>query len=179
MVAISFEYDQRKELSNAINKTLEHVQDLTIPYTLIAQSWFKSNKSMFYGNISGPRKYVDLTDSYKKQKQKKYGRVYPVLFATGKLKESITNPAHSDSINRIVNKKELILGTKVTNKKGDPYAFFLQNGTRNMPARPAVLFGVEQVATSIQNQRLKAWINILEHFLLEKFNQNGGPVGTL
>ena len=85
--------------------------------------------------------------------------------ATGKLGKSMTDPSSSDSVATIVNKKTLLLGTKVKSKRGAPYAFFLHFGTKKMKARPLVLFGSEQVAPRAINKRVENWAKMLGKYI--------------
>lgn len=147
-------------LQRALNKASKQVSDLTIPFTLIAKSWFKSNKAIYA--LKGPGKFADLTELYKKTKQRKLGFTYPILRgATRSLEKSITEPTDGQSVNMIVNKKTLILGTKVE------YGPFLHFGTVKMKARPFVLIGAEQTGPPEFNKRLEAWIKILEDFVVQ------------
>lgn len=160
--------DPDKEFANAVKKTLAEVSDLTIPFKLITKSWYQSNKFIF--NVkSGPGKYEDLSEAYKRKKQALVGFVYPVLKLYGKLEKSLTNPGDANTIALILNRQTLILGTKV------PYAGYLQGGTSRMPARPPVLIGAESTAPPELNQRRQLWIQTLENYVLEKAKQVGTP----
>lgn len=163
-MAVKFKVDVDQKLKKAIDKTLKDVQDLTIPFGLITQSWFKSNRAIFA--LSGPGKYPDLSERYKKQKKKAVGFIYPILRRTGRLESSITDPSDTDAISLIINKRSLILGTKV------PYASNHQMGL-GVPVRPMVLFGPEQVSPPGINRRVDAWVKILEEFALAKSKEIG------
>ena len=163
-----------KEISNAVKK----LNDLTVPLQLMTREWFKANRSIFDEGRKGPGKYKDLDPEYKKIKEQAIGSAYPILIGflkspgsparkSGKLGKSMTDPSNPDSISTIVNKKALILGTKVTTAKGSPYGRFLHFGTRKMPARPFVLIGGEQVATSQVNKRRQNWVKMLNDFALQ------------
>lgn len=173
MVALSVDIDTNKQFRRAIDSAVKGLNDLTVPYKLMAREWFKANRSIFIQSRQGPGKYEDLSPGYKLLKPRKYGFVYPILRASGKLADSMTNPQSGDSINLIINRKTLLLGTKATTKKGAPYAAMLQAGTKKMPARPFVLLGVEQVADSTATKRLKNWINLLEDFAAQKAEKLG------
>jgi phage gpG-like protein len=156
---VKFEVDY-KQFSSAVRRASKQVDDLTLPLTLIAQSWFKSNRAIF--QLKGSGKYIDLKEKYKEAKENKYGFTYPILKATGRLETSITNPQSNESINKILNKRLLLLGSKT------PYAPFHQFGTRKMPARPFVLIGAEQTAPEALNVRLEAWVKILGDYVAKK-----------
>lgn len=154
-----------KEFQKAVDQTLKNVSDLTIPFNLITQSWFKSNRSIF--TLGGPGKYADLSPGYKRVKQAEWGFTYPILKAKGDLMDSVTKPGDTNSIAQILNKKTLVLGSK------DPKAEFHQLGTNRMPARPFVLLGLEQVAPPEVNRRREAWIKVLSDFAV----QASSPLG--
>ena len=159
--------DPGGKFSRAIKKATRGVSDLTIPFGLMTKEWYKSNRSIFDLGRKGPGKYVDLSPSTKKLKERMFGRIYPILVASGKLGKSMPEPGNSDSIAIIVNKKTLVLGTKVTGKNNAPYSFFVQLGTRKMPARPFVLLGGEQVAPRRINIRRKIWIKMIEQYVID------------
>lgn len=176
----------------ALRRAIEKVGDLSVPYTLITQSWFKSNRAIFA--LKGPGKYQDLSTrpffawwepkgsplhrqfngGYKEYKQAKVGFVYPILKRTGRLAASLTEPSSPDSVHLTVNRTVLMLGTKV------PYGPPHQDGApkRNLPKRPFVLLGPEQVSPPEINRRRDAWIAIVENYvrqvLGEGFSSPGG-----
>lgn len=167
-MAVEFQVDEKKILQKAINKTIKQVQDLTVPYKLMTREWFKGNRSQFDLGRQGPGKYEDFTQESSDQKFRDVGFVYPILVRSGKLMRSMTQPRNPDAVTKIINKKVLTLGTKATSKGGAPYAFFLHFGTKFMPARPVVILGVEQVATTVQKRRIKIWVNMLNDFVVQK-----------
>lgn len=157
-----------ERLSKAIKNASKKLGDLTPVYKVMASEWYKGNRSLFIR--SGKGRFVDLSPKYKKRKTKALGSPYPILEGfTSKLKDSLINPGNENAVNTIVNKKTLILGTKVTSKKGDPYPIFLQEGTRFMPAREHVLVGNEQTAPGPINKRLNIWIERLNEYSVEAF----------
>jgi phage gpG-like protein len=158
-VVTNYQVDPDKEFQKAIKQALTEVKDLTIPFTLITKSWFKGNRAIFA--LKGPGKYADLTENYKKQKQAKVGFVYPILRRNGALERSITDAGDSNSINYIINKSTLVLGTKV------PYGPAHQFGTKVLPKRPFILLGAEQVSPPDLNRRREAWIAIIQDYVLQ------------
>jgi phage gpG-like protein len=163
---IQYAFDPDNEFSKKLNSAFEATNDLTIPLGLMAREWFQGNKSIF--KLKGPGRYKDLTDKYKSLKLRTIGQVYPILELSGALKDSITNPKDSESINLIVNKNTLVLGTKV------PYAIYHQSNEdrTKMPYRPFLFVGVEQIAPNdIQQNRLKNWIKILESYVSQKLEK--------
>jgi phage gpG-like protein len=163
-VAIEIQVFDR-DLQKAIRQTINDVGDLTIPFGLIAQSWFKTNRAI--SSLKSPGKYKDLSEAYKPTKKKKWGYLYPILGASGKMLSSITLPG-PDSINMVINKTTLVLGSKVS------YGKYHQYGTNRMPARPWILLGPEQVAPPEINRRKDAWIKVLQDFVVQRTNQRFG-----
>lgn len=149
MVAPQFEVDPKKELRKALRNAARQVDNLTIPLKLISQEWFKSNRAIF--SLKGHGKYVDLKELTKKYKQREVGFVYPILRRSHQLEQSITEPETPEAISQIINKKDLVLGTRT------PYAHFHQEGTKYLPIRPMVLFGNEQVAPEALKTRIGIW----------------------
>ncbi len=159
--------DPDKSFQEAVLAARDAVGDLTIPFTLISKSWFQSNKFIFEVK-GGPGKYADLSERYKKWKQKKAKFIYPVLKLSGALEKSITDPKDKNAISYIINGRSLFLGTK------DYKAGYLQTGTKRMPARPPVLIGAESVAPSDLNTRRDLWIGTIVDYVLKKTAQNIG-----
>lgn len=180
---LEYAFDKNSNFQKKLNEVFKATGDLTLPLTLIANSWFRGNNSIFV--LKGPGRYKDLSTKpmfpfwerkknlrrfypggYKEYKKEKYGFVYPILKATGKLASSITNQSDSNAIARIEGGKNLILGTKV------PYGIYHQMdrnidpGKGKIPYRPFLFVGVEQIAPNdIKNNRVKTWIKILDnHF---------------
>jgi len=169
----SYIVDADKRFQRALKKASDQVDDLRVPFKLITRSWFKSNRSFFILKSAGL--FEDLAESTKKQKTRLLGSPYPILRGiTGNLEKSITNPSDSGSVNLIVNKKTLILGTQVQSKKGAPYPFFLQDGTSKMPARPFIIIGGEQTSTAPINRRREAWIKLISDYVFKVSKKNFG-----
>lgn len=167
--AIRFEVDPDKKFQAAINKALTEVDDLTLPFNLITQSWFKTNMAIFA--LKGPGKYQDLSESYKRSKNKLFGFLYPILKATGALESSITQAGSPGSIAEVINKTTLILGSSI------PYAADHQNGnpSKHLPARPWLFTGGEQSSPDFATRRRDIWIKtIATHVAKVAQNRLGG-----
>lgn len=145
-----------RDLQAVIQKAREQVNDLTVPFKLIGQSWFKTNRAL--SSLKGPGKFVDLKPEYKRVKAKKWGFVYPILGASGRLLSSITTPG-PESINLIINKRTLLLGSTV------PYGIYHQLGTKTLPRRPWILVGAEQTAPPELNKRKEAWVKMIHDYV--------------
>lgn len=165
---IKYAFDPDSEFQKKLEKVFRETGDLTIPLTQISRDWYKGNRSIFdRGRISSGR-YQDLSEAYKIQKKRKWGFIYPVLFASGRLAESITVPGSPEAISIIINKSTLVLGSRT------PYGIYHQSQTprKKMPYRPFLFVGVEQIAPhDIQQNRLKNWYKIMDSYLDQKINQ--------
>lgn len=177
---LTYDVDSDKKFNKAVQRAYNKVGDLTIPYTLMTKSWFKANKSIFPITRKSPGKYEDYKKTkggqyYKNLKKRLLGSPYPMLVGfnrigkdkgvrSGILAESLTNPQSANAFTQIVNKKTLVLGTKVR-KNGHSYPASLHFGTRFMDARPFMLVGGEQVATPQINQRRKNWIKTILNYV--------------
>lgn len=161
----TYEVDPDGQFAQAIKDALKKVSDLRIPFNLIANSWFKSNKAIFA--LSGPGKYKDFkNDRSRDQKKTAVGFEYPLLRRSGFLEKSITEKNDPDAI-RVVTKTELTLGSSIS------YGQFHQFGTKFMAARPFVLIGAEQVAPSGINNRHLAWIQQVTDYVLQSCEEVG------
>lgn len=155
------EVDPKSELKNAIKRAAKEVGDLTIPLTLIGQYWRRSNEAIFA--VKGPGRYPDLSEKYKRFKRSILGSEYPIMLFNGRLMASITGTPNGESIQKILNKNSLVLGTSV------PYAYFLANNRRK--PRPVVLYGAEQTAPPQLNNRIEAWQEILAKYVAQRSQQ--------
>ena len=165
----SYSVDNDESFRRALQRTKDKVADLTIPLTLIAKDFYKSQRAIF--QLSGPGQYEDLADSTKEQKQKEVGFIYPILKRSGALADSTTKPVDPNAINEIVNKDTLIIGTKV------PYGVFHQSDAprSKLPLRKFLFIGPEapQFATSEQKGRLQRWLGILDGYMDEVIKDEG------
>lgn len=189
---LEIKVDPDKEIEKALQRAKAAGINLTLPFTLIAKSWFRANRSIF--TLKGPGKYPDLggltpkatvsekskktrEERAKQQKLMAVGFLYPLMRREGVLEESLTNPAGSNTVNLILNKNTLIMGTKVA------YAFYHQaKGSRKkMPFRPIVFTGAEQIApTEIRNASTR-WINTIDDYMQQVLSKafNGTPSGAV
>ena len=176
-LATSYEVDNDRRFRNALRRALLVTDDLQLPLNLIAKDFYKSERAIF--KLKSPGLYPDLSEKYKPAKRRAVGFIYPILKRGGKLEKSMTNPKSKGSINHIVNKQALILGTRVKNKKGVFYPAFLQDGTSKMPARKFLFIGPEapRFAKGPLAGRPERWFNILNEFIFQKLAQQGWDVG--
>lgn len=139
------------------------VGDLTIPLTLIAKDFYKSEKAIF--KLKGPGGYDDLKKETKEAKRRGGFSVYPILKRTGRLEGSVTDPTHPDAVNQIINKSILVIGTTVE------YGIYHQSDRprSKIPLRKFLFIGPEsRFANSDQQGRVGRWTNILQGFVMQK-----------
>jgi len=107
----SYSVDNDRAFSKAVRRAAREVGDLRLPLTLITQDFYKSNKAIW--KLKGPGQYPDLAQSTKDRKEAAGKPIYPILQFTGRLRDSMTKASHSDALHQIINRRTLILGTKV------------------------------------------------------------------
>ncbi len=153
-VTTSYSVDPEKKFREDLERAKAQASDLREPLGAISKDFFKSQGAVW--KRKGPGDYPDLSDAYKKLKQKRYGFLYPILEARGLLKRSMTDPRDENAVSDIVNGDTLLVGTRL------PYAPFLN-------ARRKFLFiGPEaaRLATNEQMDRPERWKNILGSYVL-------------
>lgn len=165
-----FRIENQASFTAALKRYQAEFTDLTIPLTQIGLDWLKQNTTFF--NKSGAGSFADLSGGregrnaksgrfqspnggYKAQKLKKWGFIYPILRASGALERSITELGAPGQVFNIAGGNRINLGTSVTGKGGAPYPKFLNDGTRNMPARK--FMGISEVTAA-------RWKSFLEKY---------------
>lgn len=183
MVDITYQVDPDGRFKGAISAALGAVNDLTVPFNLIAKNWYQSNNAIF--DLKGPGKYPPLggmtpnkvysgTQTNRERaetaKEKKYGFAYPLLKATGALESSLVNANDANAVNLIVNGKMLLLGTNVS------YGIFHQSDQprTKLPFRPFMFLGAEQTSPDGLKNRQNAWIDIVLGYVNQVVSQQLG-----
>jgi phage gpG-like protein len=147
-----FEFKGFESLNKKVEILREGIKDLRPLFKQFSADFYKQEKQIF--NLKSKGKYIDLTDRYKKVKTKKWGFVYPILFASGRLASSLLNRGGSESIN-VITKTGFMIGTKV------PYAVFHHSDEqrRVMPQRPVWILNGTNKSLSFR------WARILETYM--------------
>ncbi len=155
--ALSFEIKNREALSKALKSAQSNALDLRVPLTLIGRSMFKFSQLEIF-NLSGKGQYQDLSPAYKKRKQKKFGFIYPILKAKGRLQASLTELGNPENYFAFPNARTVEWGTKV------PYGVYHQSEAprKKLPRRPFLL---------VTDARLRAWKTTLKVHLGKAFTQ--------
>jgi len=162
-LAPDFDFVNQKAFQAKLKLIQSKVDNLTLPLKLISKDFFKSQRAIW--QLKGPGAYTHLAVGTITQKQNQGINPYPALFRTGLLKGSMTNPGHSLAINEVINKRTLIMGTKVE------YGQYHQRGNSNLPRRPFLFIGPEapqKVADIVKDKgkgRLERWVGILDNFM--------------
>jgi phage gpG-like protein len=142
----------REEFARELGRVGKKMADLRVPFGLIARSQFKFERTIF--KLKSRGKYKELNPEYAKEKKRAVGFEYPILFRTGKLARALLQPGGYNILR--ITKKTLDMGVK-TGERGIVYAAIHQFGSKKgmkpkISARPYLF---------IDDQRKKAWINIL------------------
>jgi len=122
---ISYDVDNDKQFSKALREAFKQVNNLRFPLGEISRDIYKNSIKNFI--LKGDGQYPPLSPFYKARKKKVRPRS-PILVFDGNLRDSVTRPRDKNTIRQLT-KTSLVQGTKL------PYARFVQEGTRKMPAR--------------------------------------------
>lgn len=167
----SYSVDNDKSFRKALNLAYQATGDLTIPFTLIAADFYRSQKAIF--QLKSPGQYPDLSETYKPRKLKKVGFLYPILKLNGYLEVAASVQNGPGNITQIT-PKELTMGV---DEKSVPYAIYHQSDAprKKIPLRKFLFIGPEapKFANSEQQGRLERWLGILNGYMVEKLNQSG------
>ena len=166
----SYSVDNDRTFREALKKAAEQIGDLTIPLTLISQDFYKSERAIF--DLQGPGQYPPISPRYAKAKLRRYGFIYPLLKASGRLATSMLDPTDSEAINFIdQGGTRLTIGTQV------PYGVYPQSDEprSKQPLRKFLFIGPEaiQFATSEQMGRLQRWLGIINDYTAKKLQLMG------
>jgi phage gpG-like protein len=178
VVTQSYIVDNDRRFRNAIARAAEVVKDLRIPFTLILNDFYKSEKAIFQLKSAGQYPpFVNHTKDdkspYQKRKLAKWGFDYPLLVASGRLSASLLSKDAPGAV-AAIGPTELVFGTTV------PYGIYHQSDEprSRVPLRKFLFIGPEapQFATSEQTGRPTRWMNILNDYALKKMKQSGAFV---
>ena len=153
--------------ARAMERAGRSSKDLRVPLAQISKDFYKSRKAIFA--LSGPGQYTDLSEKYKKVKQRAVGFVYPILKLTGELEGSVTGDEHPQNITRI-DPQSLTMGTSV------PYANFHQSDDprSRIPLRKFLFVGSESVnfANSVISGFPARALTTLNTFVLRELGES-------
>jgi len=133
---IYFEVEpMQKSLGQNFKILTSGLSDLRPLFEQLSSDFYKDEKRIFQLQ-QGPGKYEDLSDRYEQQKLKRWGHIYPILFASGRLASSLLSRSAIDSVN-IIKKDSMLIGTST------PYAVYHHSSKPRsvIPLRPIWFFG--------------------------------------
>lgn len=154
--------DNVEDFRKRLDKLATASSDFRIPFRLISSDFYRSQRQLF--TLQSPGLYEDLSESYKPQKRKKVGFLYPILVgSTRVLSASTLGPRNRHSIYTL-RKQELLIGSSV------PYGKFHQSDAprRKIPQRKFVFIdggkGDKSRGSGI-NGRRERWLSIIDTHL--------------
>jgi phage gpG-like protein len=149
---IYIESEPLKKLEASFDKLRASVADLRPMFEQFASDFYKDQKRHF--RLSGPGQYKDLSEDYKQQKESKWGHVYPILFASGRLASSLLSRNAIDSV-CIIKRQSFVIGTTT------PYAVYHHSHMPRpiIPRRPLWFF---DEANAPMRDR---WMRIVDAYL--------------
>ena len=163
----SYNVENDRLFQKNIDMALKELSDLRTPFKLIANDFYKSEKSIF--QLSSPGQYPDFkNEESRESKERAVGFEYPLLLRKGDLMRSVTSPTAKGSYMNL-QKTFLQIGTTI------PYGKFHQRGTKKMKPRKFLFVGPESKkwATSETDGRAERWVNTLADYFNQKMKRMG------
>jgi len=169
----SYSLQNDAQFKAGLQRAIDTVSDLRIPFGLILRDFYKSEAAIF--KLKGPGKYpvfqnksggkvIDGKTPYQRAKIEAVGFDYPLLVRSGALAASLLGPSNKGSISSI-GPLSLIFGTSIN------YAIYHQSDKARfkIPLRKMLFIGPESTfANDEQKGRLTRWLNILNDYVLKK-----------
>jgi len=149
---IQFETEALNSIYSKVEELSRSLGDLRPLFEQLASDFYKDEKRIF--NLRGPGQYEDLDPDYQEVKERKWGHVYPILFASGRLAASLLSRRAVNSVSNI-DKLKFEIGTSVR------YAVYHHSpkpresyfGTPRLPRRPIWFFGEDNDRLSMRWDR--------------------------
>ena len=169
---IQYEFVNNRQFGSALKGAIKQIGNLKWALEKISDDFYTSERAIFLLTSRGG--YKDLDKDYAKQKERKFGFVYPILKASGRLEKAITSKNSPDSIN-IVGKQTLVIGEKTG------YGIFHNSDKtprKKIPQRKFVFIGPESrwfAARDRANKggRLTRWTTTIEGYVARVMNSKG------
>jgi len=156
---IKMTLDNALAFESAIHKAVKKCIDLSEPFDIIADDFYKSEQAIF--NLKSPGGYRDFKSEKSRQsKLRAVGFAYPLLKRSGRLQRSVTQRGDGEGILRI-NSKYMIIGTSV------PYGIFHNSDEprKKIPQRKFLFIGPESREFANKQWaggRLVRWVGTIE-----------------
>lgn len=148
-----------KDFQARLDKLAQASKDFSIPFRLISSDFYRSQKQLFM--LQSPGMYEDLAESYKPQKMKKAGFLYPILVAQTRILSASTLGPKNLYSKWSLNSQQLTIGSAV------PYGKYHQSdeGRKKIPQRKFVFIdggeGDKSKGSGI-NGRRERWLSIID-----------------
>jgi len=180
---ISFNPENDKAFVKALNDLGKATDDFRIPFGLIANDWYKSNRLIF--GLKSPGLYTDLggflpnrrdrkikgervtrREYAKYQKKKEVGFVYPILKRHGDIERSMSSKS-SPGAEFFIGRQTLIMGTQIS------YAKFHQSDRtprKKLPQRKLIFISggpAEKAKDARISGRRERWLKIINEHILQ------------
>lgn len=129
-----------KRFEKILQRLLKRSDDWRPLFHTLGKNFRRSRETIFA--LTGPGGYKDLSPRYKKLKEEIFGDAYPILRASGKMENSITEEGDSDNIS-IVERRSFTFGSK------DPILKYHNSDKprKKMPLRKVIFWGPEAPKT--------------------------------
>ena len=173
---VHLDYNE-KQFRAFLASVMTLVDDWRVPLAQIADDFYTSERSIF--NLKGPGGYEDLAPSTKASKSRAEKRrragvsgIYPILVATGLMRNAILEPYNKGSYFRL-GKRHVAFGV---DRNVIPYADLHQRGTRKMPRRSFIFIegqGRSFPKAKEAQGRIERWTRILVDHLSDEFARRG------
>lgn len=180
---ISFNPQNDKAFRNLLDELALATDDFRIPFGLIANDWYKSNRLIF--GLKSPGLYQDLGGFFpnkkdrkingkpatrreyaKYQKQKEVGFVYPILKRHGAIAASMSSK-NAPGAEFFIGRQTLVMGTQIS------YAKFHQSDRTprlKLPQRKLIFISggpAEKAKDARISGRRERWTNIIREHILQ------------
>jgi len=167
MIEVRFEVLGEKIIRKRLTRLETGLTNFSSSFSKIKVRFYEGEKKQFdtegmwgSGGWAPLNRKSATGESYFKWKQRNYpGK--PILEATGKLRDSLTNPRNVNAINKTT-PTSMTLGTKVKNRRKQPYSIFHQiliTPNRSFPERKVI---------ALPKRERLAWTKIIHRDLWGK-----------
>jgi len=154
-----------RTISERVQELGRELADLRPLFEQFSADFYKDTKRIYGTMRTRPNwknyRFRDLSPKYKKRKKRisPYGKIYPIMFLTGRLVASLTSRQSRDSIN-IIKRDRFVIGTSV------PYAIYhhsKQTPRRRLPRR--ILWDDDEKFEGGKSRMYQRWHRMIDkHF---------------
>lgn len=178
---VSFIVENDEDFRRGLKRMAEVSDDFRIPFNLIGNDWYRSNRKIF--TLASKGLYQDLapakgdstaggittTSNYKDRKEQAVGFVYPILARSGRLASSLLDRNDPDAV-FLAGRRSLTMGSDV------PYLKYHQSDRprSKIPQRKAVFIDggpAERARDASISGRRERWLNIMNQYVLDNIDE--------